>query len=200
MRVLFLSLLTFCLIFAQCGPVLAEAIGLDLEPAIQQAYDPSRDDYWINTTYAIGGSALGNGALLAMVFALDVSSTFFGDPSGLWIENSPWLLPLLLIFPLVLTPLMMHMNSPSAEGDQVAWSIAGSILSVALHTLLILPLALLFPQENLANTIYFLAPAGVLTGLLIEGMGTAYLHQVGSQWQVSPISGSGLQISHQIQF
>lgn len=201
MRILLSTLVTFCLIFMHCGPVLAEAITLERAPAIQQVYDPSQDDYWTNTTYAFGGAALGNGALVLSVFVLDILPLLWGDPGGLLIENNPWILPLLLIFPMVLTPLLMHFNSPSAETDQVGWSIAGSILSVALHTLLVLPLLILFPQENLVSTLYFLAPAGVLSGILIEGLGTAYLHQIGSQWQVSPVaSGSGLQLTHQIRF
>lgn len=201
MRIVLSTLVVFFLSFMHCAPGFADVIRLERTAAIQQAYDSSQDDYWTNTTYAFGGAALGNGAVLLSVFALDILPLLWGGEGGVLIENNPWILPLLLIFPLVLTPWLMHLNSPAAENEQAAWSIAGSILSVALHTLLVLPLLFLFPQQNLASTIYFLAPAGVLSGILIEGMGTAYFHQLGSRWQVSPVAnGSGLQISHQILF
>jgi len=172
--------------------------------APQLQAEPTEADYWTNSAYAIGGSAAGNGAIFLSILMLDLAPLLFTgeeeEPADLISSAGPWLF-LLGLIPIISTPWIMHANSPEADWDSIVWTSLGSLLSVLLHSLLIvLPLSFAFQQESPTQTFYLVAPAAMLTGILLEGLVSAQFHQFSERWQVSGAPRGGIMLSHQIDF
>ncbi|MBF2054296.1 MAG: hypothetical protein IGS03_12665 [Candidatus Sericytochromatia bacterium] len=201
-------LMVFFLLWGWTPSLWAEPIAA--EPVIQVALPPPLPaaglppaESWLNTTHALGGAAAGNGLAILTVVLLDlmpVALAAEGEVPGSWVEGADPLLALLLLIPVISTPLMMHLFSPAADWELAGWSLAGAAASVLLHALLMLPLVLFFGQESLSQTIYVLAPAAFGSAVILEALGTAWGHHLGGQWQLSSAPGGGLMLSHQLRF
>lgn len=203
-------LLAFLLFWGWTPALWAEPVAPAPEALIQVALQPpvlaaplSPSETWLNTTHALGGAAAGNALAILTVVLLDlvpVALAAEGEVPASWVEGAGPLLALLLLIPVISTPLMMHLFSPAAEMQLAGWSLAGAALSVLLHALLMLPLAVFFGQESLTQTIYVLAPAAFGSAVILEALGTAWGHHLGGQWQLTGAPGGGLMLSHQLRF
>jgi len=189
------------------APVYAELMQMAPVPAqLSQTRQPTESDYWLNSTYALGGSAAGHGVVVLTVVLLDILPAVFaaeGQAPDDWIGAAGPLLALLLLVPMISTPLMMHIFSPKTEWEYVLWSTVGAVLSVILHALLMVPLFLFFAEDSasFAQTFYLLAPAAISSALVVEALGTAWFHHLGaSGWQLAPTPAGGVQLSHQLRF
>lgn len=188
--------------FLNAAPQVAQAIPTAPPPPEDP---PTESDLWLNSTYALGGAAAGNASAVLVFGLIDILPLLLtqvgwieGSPN--WVEGAgPWLL-LLLLLPMAGTPLLMHLNSPEARVESVGWSIAGSVISTLLHALLMIPLVFVFGQGKLSDTVYLLAPAAVITALILESLGTAGAHQLGETWRLTPTSDTGLQLTRHWSF
>jgi hypothetical protein len=145
--------------------------------------------FWLNALQASGGSAAGNATVIALFIALDVVPHLF-NPPGDWIHGAGPLLGLLLLIPAMTTPLFMHLWSPHAKAEHWLGSGIASLLSTLLHLGLMLGIGFTLNSmgltDGLANTFYLLAPVGLISAVLLEGMGTAAGYQVASTWKKPP--------------
>jgi hypothetical protein len=160
-------------------------------------------DYWLDVTYGMAGSAIGNGAILLTVIGLDLAPGLIGQ-SGDWVNSAaPWLAFLILV-PIASTTLMLHFAAPTPEGIETDFwqTLLGSSAGVILHTLLLIPLVLAFNQGSVSETFYLLAPAGFLSGVLTEGLVSALFHNQSRRWvvQASAPGTAGLMLVHRLAF
>lgn len=195
-------LLSFLLVYSSAEPVFAQNISM--QKSFQSQSAPTESDYWLNATYAMGGSAAGNGLIVLTVLVLDLLPlllTTEGEPPPDFLGAAGSWLFLLGLMPVVLTSLSMHMYSPKADWNSVLWTSLGSLVAVLLHSLLVvLPLSMLFQQEKATETFYLVAPIALLTGVLFEGLSAAQFHQFSERWQISQTPRGGLMLSHHIDF
>lgn len=188
--------------FLSDAPLVAQAIPTAPPPPEDP---PTESDLWLNSTYALGGAAAGNASAVLVFGLIDILPLLLaqvgwveGSPN--WVEGAgPWLL-LLLLLPMVGTPLLMHIYSPEAQVESLGWSIAGSVISTLLHAVLMIPLVFLFGQDKLSDTVYLLAPAAGITAIILESLGTAGAHQLGETWRLTPTSDTGLQLTRHWSF
>lgn len=172
-----------------------------LQPALQTA--PTESDYWLNSAYAMGGSAAGNGLIILTVLLLDLLPTAFANadnPPGDWIGAAgPWLYSLGLI-PLISTPLTMHLYSPDAHWENYLWTSLGTLAGMLVQGLIMWLFAQVFQQESGVQTFYLLSPVLLLSGLIFEGLTAAQFHQFAEEWRVSQAPGGGLMLSRRLVF
>jgi len=202
MKLLTTLLLSFVLIFSTVSPALAQDhFSLDVS---QAQVAPTDLDYWSNSIYAMGGSAAGNGLILLTVLALDLAPLVFtneGEVPADWVGSAGVWLFLLGVIPVISTTLLMHVSSPKADWESVFWTGLGSLLSVLVHSLVVvLPMSLIFQQGSPTETFYLVAPVALLTGVIFEGLTAAQFHQFSERWRVSQTPGGGIMLSHQIDF
>lgn len=160
-------------------------------------------DYWLETSFALVGSAAGNGAALLTFFLLDVlPPALSSEPEKSdWISAGGPIWSLLLILPMITTPLALHLFYPLPENIQVdPWQTAfGGFLTVSMHTLLMIPVFLLVQQPSFSQSIYLMAPLAFFSAVLLEGMGTAWFYDQSRRFSLH-ISDQSLRWVYQLSF
>lgn len=196
---LILSILLLCQF---CLPAQADDRWHFSAPASSsQATTPT--DYWLETSFALAGSAVGNGAALLTFFLMDIlpSALHSEAPETDWISAGGAIWSLLLLIPMITTPLTLHFFYPLPEDIQAdPWQTAlGSFITVSLHALLMIPLFLLVQQPNLSQSVYLVAPLAFFSAVLIEGMGTAWFYNQ-SRHFILKTADNGLGLVYQLSF
>jgi hypothetical protein len=133
-------------------------------------------DFWMNTAYSLTGSAFANGALVLVLAALDLGLQTF-NPESQSLQNQVGILAVLPILSGFATAEFMHLN-PRSTPDSAYGSMIGSTIASLVSLGLMMTLALLFPQENLANTYWTILPSAFISTVLLQSFGAAWGNQI----------------------
>lgn len=161
-------------------------------------------EYWLDSTYAMTGSAAGNVAILLTVLALDLVPDALaktGEPPP-DLVNGNVLLGFLMILPVLTTAFALHWFAPKSEhlDTDLGQTLLGSAIGTLVHLVVLIPLVLLLPHGNTTQqTVYDLAPVGILTGVLLEGLFAAQFYGKSKHWRVES-NQMGLVVVHRIPF
>lgn len=153
------------------------------EPARQQPTidltNEAQGDVWLNATYAFGGSALSNGLIVLSAVLLGLILEATSPTAEPYLDIAGPGTIGLMVFSAAGTPLLMHLWSPEARGEYIAFSLIGSLAASGAVLLLMLPLGLLFNQNSFNDTFYLLLPPALITTVLLQGLGAAWGHELG---------------------
>lgn len=169
--------------------------------AVETQTDP---EYWLDSTYAMTGSALGHTAVLLTILTLDLLPDALAKtgetPADL--VNGNVLLGFLLVVPVLTTAFALQWFAPKSEhlSTDFGQTLIGSALGALLHVAILIPMVLLLPHGSTTQqTVYDLAPIGILTGVLLEGLMAAHFYGRSKQWQIQQSQG-GVLLVHRIPF
>ena len=201
---LFLSL---AIIMIQVLVLPPSAQASDSHHAPSQLIAPSTEaDLWLESTYAMAGSAAGNATVVILVIGLDVLSAYLPatstGPQDILGTYTPWL-SFLLIAPILGTYLALELFYPKHEMIQteILPPALASLVSTIVHTaLMFLAATTLFNQGNFKDTFYLVAPAAFITAILFEGVSTAYFYDKTRRWGLSNDAQGGLKLAYTWQF
>ncbi|PIQ25870.1 hypothetical protein COW36_22290 [bacterium (Candidatus Blackallbacteria) CG17_big_fil_post_rev_8_21_14_2_50_48_46] len=202
---IFRFILAFLLVLEFSLPAWAEpAYRLQFAEPVAAELLSTPSDYWMETSFALVGSAAGNGVALLSFFLVDIAPTALSDGSSAPADligsgGALWLL--LLLLPALTTPLTLQFFYPLPEHLQTDfWStLLGSSAAVLLHAVLMIPLFFLAKQPSLSQSIYLIAPAALFSGILIEGLATAWFYDQSRSLRLEQ-ADAGLKLVYHLTF
>jgi hypothetical protein len=194
-------ILRFFLVITLAGSCVFPA-GAQISAQPSDTLPHTLSDLWLETSFAMAGSLAGNSAAVLVFFLADVLPPAFSDAAdNNWIEaGGIWWLGLLAL-PALTTPLALHLFYPLPQGVEADWrqSVMGSVGSVLLHTLCMLPVFMLVQQPEFSQSIYLTLPLAFFSAVVLEGLGTAWLYDQSRHLSLKQ-TGAGLQVVYQLNF